>query len=300
MAALHPQARAVLDDRAPGLDTLEGQRADYVRASERYGGDAEPVAEVTAHEIPGPGGAIPARAYRPAAVAEPGLLIWLHGGAWIWGDLDGFDRVARSLANGSGAICLTVDYRLAPEHRFPAALEDARATVAWAAGDGATRMGSDPERIVLGGDSSGGNLAAAAALHESGLLRAQQLVYPVTDARMAGASFDEVTPGGLTREGLQIAWAQYLDGADGESPDASPLRAVDLSGVCPALIAIADHDVLRDDGLAYARALADAGVEVVLERYDDMPHGFLRWGGVVDRGRELVARLGAHARAALA
>src|SRR6185436_9153240 len=224
-----------------------------------------------------------ARAYRPTAVEPVGALLWLHGGGWCIGDLDGFDRVCRSLCNAAGATVVSVDYRLAPEHRYPAAVEDADLAVAWATGHGAVQLGFDAARVAIGGDSAGGNLAAVAALHAPGALRAQLLVYPVIDA-------------------VAFCWKTYLgeeDLARGTEPDASPLRAGDLSAAPPAYIAVAGHDVLHDEGIAYARALEAAGVPVTLRDFADMAHGFIRWGGVVDRTRELVADLGAFARETL-
>ncbi len=297
MPALSP-----VDDAAE----LAAVRADYVVASERLGGPVEEVARTVDVEIPRPGGgALGARAYWPAGDDEPvGALIWLHGGGWYVGDLDGFDRVARSLCNGARAVVLSVDYRLAPEHRFPAAVHDADLALAWATtGDGAERLGHEAGRVAIGGDSAGGNLAAVAARHAPDALRAQLLVYPVVDAAMETGSFRELAGFPLlTAEAMAFCWRTYL-GADGQAaggdPDASPLRAEQLAGLPETYVAVAGFDVLRDEGVAYAGALEAAGVPVTLRRYDDMAHGFLRWGGAVDRGRELVAELGAFARRTL-
>src|SRR6185436_12393256 len=244
-----------------------------------------------------------ARAYRPTAVEPVGALLWLHGGGWCIGDLDGFDRVCRSLCNAAGATVVSVDYRLAPEHRYPAAVEDADLAVAWATGHGAVQLGFDAVRVAIGGDSAGGNLAAVAALHTPGALRVQLLVYPVIDAGMDTGSYREHGEFPLlTRDAVAFCWKTYLgeeDLARGTEPDASPLRAGDLSAAPPAYIAVAGHDVLHDEGIAYARALEAAGVPVTLRDFADMAHGFIRWGGVVDRTRELVADLGAFARETL-
>jgi acetyl esterase len=154
--------------------------------------------------------------------------------------------------------------------------------------------------VVVGGDSAGGNLAAVAARHHADKLRAQILIYPATDARMASESYREHADfTALPAQAMGFCWKTYLDEADGDDPDVSPLRATDLAGLPPALIAVAGYDVLRDDGVAYAQALRDAGVDVQLDRYDDMPHGFVRWGGIVERGGELVRSLSAFARTAL-
>jgi acetyl esterase len=306
--ALHPQIRALLQaavspDGQPGPPDLEAERAAYLNTAIELGGPVEEVARVEDVVIPHGEQRIRARAYWPRVPADAlGVLVWLHGGGWYVGDIEGFDRVTRQLANASGAVCLSVDYRLAPEHRFPAAVQDARAAVAWATGAGARQLGTDAARVVVGGDSAGGNLAAVAARHAREALRAQLLVYPALDAAMTGDAYLEFTDGALfTTADMALCWSIYLgDGGADDDPDASPLAARDLRGVPPAYIAVADHDPLRDDGLRYAAALRAAGVPVVVDRYDDMVHGFLRWGGAVDRARELIAALGDFARAAIA
>jgi acetyl esterase len=172
--------------------------------------------------------------------------------------------------------------------------------VRWAAGHGAAQLGSDPERVVVGGDSAGGNLAAVAARHERAALRAQLLVYPALDPSMTGDSHREFGDGPMLRTGdMERCWDLYLGDADRDDPDVAPLLAPDLAGVPPASIAVAGHDLLRDDGERYAEALRAAGVDVALERYDDMVHGFLRWGGVVERARDLIEAVGEHARRAV-
>ena len=309
MADLHPQIAALADAaalfEAHTPAEFQSMRDDYLETAIRLGGALEPVSRVEDVVIARPGGAaaLPARAYWPTAVEPVGALVWLHGGGWCIGDLDGFDRVCRSLCNASGAILVSIDYRLAPEHLYPAAVEDADLAVAWATGHGADQLGYDPGRVAIGGDSAGGNLSAVAALHAPGALRAQLLVYPVLDAGMDTDSYREHGDVPLlTREAVQFCWRTYV-GEDGAprafEPDASPLRASGLAGAPPAYIAVAGHDVLRDEGVAYARALEAAGVAVTLREFEDMSHGFIRWGGVVDRTRELHDELGAYARAAL-
>jgi acetyl esterase len=309
VAELHPQVAALADGaalfEANSPAELKAMRDDYLQTAIRLGGALEPVARVEDVVIarPASGPALPARAYWPTRVEAVGAFVWLHGGGWCVGDLEGFDRVCRSLCNAASAIVVSVDYRLAPEHPFPAAVEDADLAVAWATGHGARQLGFDPARVVVGGDSAGGNLAAVAARHASGALRAQLLVYPALDPVMDSASYREFEDFAmLSRRAMAFCWRTYLgslDGARGADPDASPLRAEDLAGAPPAYVAVAGHDILRDDGIAYARALEAAGVAVTLREFPDMTHGFLRWGGVVDRTRELVDELGAHARAAL-
>ena len=315
-AALHPQVeRLVEDGRGWKASSLEELRAGYARTAAELGGPVEDVAAVEDLTIPradragnpsGLGGELGARLYRPAACDDPaGCLVWLHGGGWCVGDLEGFDRVCRTLANAAHALVLSVDYRLAPEHPFPAPVHDADAALRWARGEGAGRCGHDPGRVAVGGDSAGGTLAAVAARHarDDGrpALRAQALVYPVTDAAMAGKSYSGSSPM-LEAEQMRSCWAVYRADAPvaEDDPDLSPLAAPDLDGVAPALVLVAGHDVLRDDGVAYAAALRAAGVEVELADYEDMAHGFLRWGGAVDRGGEAVRQVARFARERLA
>jgi acetyl esterase len=309
VAALHPQLAEMVDAaalfEAATPEEFRAMRDDYVQTAIRLGGALEPVSRVEDVVIarPGGGAALAARAYWPTAVDPVGALVWLHGGGWCIGDLDGFDRVCRSLCNAASATVVSVDYRLAPEHRYPAAVEDADLAVAWAIGHGAAQLGFDPARVAIGGDSAGGNLSAVASLHAKDALRAQLLVYPVVDAGMDTGSYREHGDFPLlTAEAVAFCWRTYVGGDDlarASEPDASPLRAADLSGAPPAYIAVAGHDVLHDEGIAYARALEAAGVPVTVRDFADMAHGFIRWGGVVDRTRELVADLGAFARDAL-
>jgi acetyl esterase len=303
-ADLHPQVRALMDTgpfggAQGGPRDVEAERAEYRQLAVERGGPVEDVARV--EDVVA--GGVPARAYWPLQPAdELGVVVWLHGGGWYVGDLEAFDRVTRQIANRSGAVCLSVDYRLAPEHRYPAAVEDARAAVAWATGTGAQQLGTDPARVVVGGDSAGANLAIAAARYARERLRGHALVYPALDPAMASESYREFADGPmLTAASMAFCWRTYLDGRVGtDDPDAAPLVADDLAGLPPAYVAVAGHDPLRDDGIRYAERLREAGVEVRLERYDDMPHGFIRWGGVVDRARELIAAVGAFAREAIA
>jgi acetyl esterase len=245
---------------------------------------------------------IPARAYRPQVPADgpAGAVLWLHGGGWVMGDVEGFDHVCRALCNAAGHAVLSVDYRLAPEHPFPAAVQDAVAAVAWALDEGGARqLRAEPGRLVVGGDSAGGHLAAVAARHHAGALRGQLLVYPALDPARDSAAYREFRDGPLlTDASMQACWAAFLGDADPQDPDASPLRA-DVGGLPPAWIAVAGIDPLRDDGRRYATALGRAGVPVVLREWDTMSHGFLRWGGVVDAAGELVGWLADGARDAL-
>jgi acetyl esterase len=300
--SLHPQVQAQLDLEGAGLPgsagpaDLEAKRAGYLQTALERGGALELVDATEDIVIATAGDArISARVYKPLNGARvPGGVVWFHGGGWLIGDLEGFDWVSRSLSNAAGARLASVDYRLAPEHPFPAAVEDADAAVRWA---------SELGPVVIGGDSAGGNLAAVAPRHarDAGLdVRAQILVYPATDASMAGESYRKHDMPLLTADEMKLCWSVYRGDAAAEDPDVSPLRAADLAGLPPTLIAVAGHDVLRDDGVRYAEALQEAGVDVRLDMYEDMAHGFLRWAGVVERSRELIDSLGAFAAERLA
>jgi acetyl esterase len=251
-------------------------------------GDPSPVAKVEEMRIPGPGGAIPLRVYRPDATGPVPAIVYYHGGGHVIGSLDTHDAVARNLCAGAGALVVSVDYRMGPEHRFPAAVEDSFAALRWVA-DSAAQLGIDPDRIGVSGDSAGGNLAAVVALmaRDAGgpTLRLQSLVYPVTDYGMTGASYRTYAQGyGILTSGA-MAWFRdhYLTGpADAEDWRASPLKAASLQGVAPAFITIAECDVLHDDGTRYAEALRRAGVPVEVREYPGMIHAFFGMAPGVD------------------
>jgi acetyl esterase len=285
---LDPEIRQVLAEMEanappPGQEVpIAKARAGHDAESAVLGGPGEPVAAVRELRVPRPGGEVPVRVYSPARAGEaPGVVAYFHGGGWCLGSVNGFDTVLRALANASGAVVAGVEYRLAPEHPHPAAVEDAEAVVRWL-GAHAAELGADPARLAVAGDSAGGNLAAVTArrLRDTGgpALRLQALVYPVTDAALDTPSYRENATGyGLTAVGMERWWRLYLGGADGLQPDCSPLRAADFAGLPPAFVLTVDKDVLRDEGEAYARALEAAGVPVTLRRYDGAVHGFFRW-----------------------
>src|SRR5215207_2507791 len=320
----------------PHLVPIAQARAAHDRESALLSGPGEEVAEVRDVEAPGPGGPIPVRLFRPLAARAAGgppaegapneggaaaggataggaipLVAYLHGGGWVLGTLDAFDPVCRALANGSGAIVASIGYRLAPEHPFPAAADDARAAVRWLAAH-AQRLGADPARLGIAGDSAGGNLAAVTARRlrddersgdkaVSPRLRFQALVYPVCDSALDTPSYRDNGSGfGLSGESMKRYWELYLGGADGRDPDTSPLRAADLAGLPPAFVLTVRDDVLRDEGEFYARALEAAGVPVTLRRYDGAVHGFFRWLAKAAIARRAVAETGAALRAGLA
>jgi acetyl esterase len=237
-----------------------------------------PMERVTGLDLPGPGGPLPARHYVPRGFAAPGpLLLYFHGGGWVVGDLDTHDSVCRFLAASACVSVLSVDYRLAPEHPFPAAVEDAWAAFSWVAANTAA-LGTDPGRVAVGGDSAGGNLAAVTCLlaREAGQLPAMQLlIYPVTDT-VGGESRRTFAEGFmLTKADMDWFEGHYLPpGTDGADPRVSVLRAPDLSRLPPAYVATAGFDPLRDEGEAYAQRMREAGVPVALVRHPGLIHTF--------------------------
>ena len=308
---LHPQAQAFIDtiNAQPGLSIAELTPAAARARAEGVAPPAgEPVAVVVDFDVPGGAGQpVRVRAYTPRG-ARAGLLplvVWLHGGGWVTGDLEGHDATCRTLANGSGCKVVAVDYRLAPEHKFPAGLDDCFAAIRWFAAHG-DELGIDPCRIAVAGDSAGGNLAAAVTLlaRDRGgpALAFQLLVYPVTHHAFDTPSYDAYADGYLlTRDGMRWNWNHYLpDAAAGLDPLASPLLAPDLRGLPPALVIVAECDPLCDESEAYARRLADAGVPVECRRYDGMLHAFFTLGQVFDDGRVAVADAAEVLRRALA
>jgi acetyl esterase len=299
---LHPEAKLVCDlivaSGRPPFETLspaEARKA-YLASKPVLQPDPPPVAEVRNLEAPGSAGPIPLRLYRGQDAAQgrrQPALIYFHGGGWVIGDLDSHDQVCRSLANAIPSVVVAVDYRLAPEHAFPAAVDDAIAATDWIAAN-AARLGIDPARLAVGGDSAGGNLAAVVCLdaRERGgpRLRHQVLVYPGTDMRMGWPSIErhaEQLP--LTRAAMRWFVGHYLR-APGDMTDwrASPLLAASHRDLPPALVITAGFDPLQDEGEAYAKALSRAGVEVRHERFEGQIHGFLTMGRIVsDSGRAI-------------
>ena len=264
-------------------------------------GPPEPVDHVVDLSIDGPGGDLGLRLYRPRCTEPPPLLVYLHGGGWVIGDLDIQDGLCRALANRTGCALLSVDYRLAPEHPFPAAVEDSWAALEWAAASG-PQLGVDPTRLGIAGDSAGGNLAAVAALRArdrgSPRLSVGALLCPVTDCRSDDRSMTELAEGYfLTRDRMAWYWDQYApEGVDRTSPEVSPLRA-DHSGLAPTVVVTAGLDPLRDQGVDFAGACSAAGVDTVLLHQAGTIHGFLgfqaalpRSRGALDEVADLIAR----------
>jgi acetyl esterase len=308
---LDPQAKALLDAMPPmpDLSTLDLAlaRAGMERAFDA--GAPVPLASVEDRAIPGPAGELRIRVYTPQAPHSeasgpfPGL-VFFHGGGFVLCSLDSHDGICRSLAHAAGCSVVSVDYRLAPEHPYPAAPEDCYAATRWVAKHGG-ELGIDVTRLAVAGDSAGGNLAAVTAMmaRDRGgpVLRFQLLVYPVTDFSFDTHSYRENAQGYFLTTGMmRWFWDQYLaDAKQGAEPYASPLRARDLSSLPPGLCITAGYDPLRDEGEAFAERLRGAGIAVRTSRYDGMFHGFFAMGGRLDEARAAVAEAAAALRAAL-
>jgi acetyl esterase len=247
---------------------------------------------------------VPVRVYRPSEDDGLPVVVFLHGGGWTIGDIDCYDSLCRTLANESGATVVSVGYRLAPEHPFPAPLDDCFHALQWTAAN-ASEFEADGSRLAIMGDSAGGNLAAVCALmaRNAGApdLRLQVLVYPVTDFSFSTASYEENGTGHVLSE-LQMRWFWdcYTRGVtDTDDWRLSPLRCADLGGVAPALVITAEHDPLRDEGEAYAERLRDAGVPVEMTRYDGMIHPFFALPAMMDDGKTAMTQVASALRLAL-
>jgi acetyl esterase/lipase len=305
---LDPQARVYLDKleslRLPGFHTMPPVEARKLfRAMRGLTGKPDPVEAV---EDLLTSETVPLRLYRPIGSGggpSPALLFF-HGGGWVLGDIETVDNLCRRLANASGCVVVSVDYRVSPESKFPGPLEDCFEAARFISAD-AESLGIDPRRIAVGGDSAGGNLAAAVALEakrrDDPSIAFQLLIYPIADFAFETTSYAENAEGyGLSREMMGWYWGQYLASPeDGNLPLASPLRAQDLSGLPPALVITAGYDVLRDEGQAYAARLAEAGVPTLLHHYPGMIHGFLQMADSFDQGRVAIVEAGRVLREAL-
>ena len=290
-----PQIQALLDLRAnlPPLHTLSVAEARVQMAARDIPGLRRPeVGSVVNRDMQGPAGSLPLRIYTPqgqgAGEGPFPLMVFFHGSGFVVCSLDTHDAMCRNLCDGIGCVVVSVDYRLAPEHKFPAAPDDCLAATRWVEQNAAMLRG-DPTRIMVAGDSAGGNLAAVTALRirdEGGpKLVGQMLIYPVTDYYQPGTpSMTENAEGyGLTRQGMIWFWDHYVRSpADGVHPHAAPLRAGTLAGLPPALVATAEYDPLRDEGEYYAEALKKVGVPVEMKRWNGVNHGFFFFPGIVD------------------
>jgi acetyl esterase len=311
--ALDPQCKAVLDGMAaaggPPLEALTPAeaRARRAAAAEAMAALSGPVVEmwkVQDRICPGPAGDIPVRVYWPKNEEGLPILLYFHGGGWVLGDLNSWDRTCRHVAAAGQCVLISVDYRLAPEHKFPAAVEDAYAALEWAS-ETADSLGGDAKRIAVGGDSAGGNLATVICMmardHKGPKVAFQLLIYPVTDHADDRQSMAEFGEGHfLTRAGMQWFWGHYLRVAsDGESPLASPILG-ELAGLPPALVITAECDPIRDQGEAYAARLQAAGVEASVLRYEGAIHVFFNLPGAIDAANQAIADAGAALRKAFA
>jgi acetyl esterase len=301
--ALDPQVRLVLElalkAGRPPYHQLSPKEARQLFRETRPAGTPTPPAIGLVKDLPadGPLGSIPLRLYRPAGVpittALP-ALVYFHGGGWVIGDLDTHDVLCRQLTAEAGVSVVSVDYRLAPEHKFPAAVDDAWAATRWVVAH-APELGVDGGRIAVGGDSAGGNLAAVVALlardHGGPPIRLQALLYPVTDTDLDTPSYRANADGFLlTRDSMKWFFGHYLKGeADGADWRVAPLRAKSLEGVAPALVVTAGFDPLRDEGEAYAARLGTAGVRVDAIRYGGMIHGFAPMGKLIETGNRALS-----------
>ena len=311
---LHPQARALIDliesRGIPPVHTLSPQAARHFYRERRALTQPDPPAvalvEDLATEGGGDGPSIPLRHYRPLGAAPQEVLpalLYFHGGGWTIGDLDTHDTLCRQLANGAGCAVVSVDYRMGPEHRFPAAVDDCLAATRWVRRE-AARLGIDAARLAVGGDSAGGNLAAVVAILMRDAADAppafQLLIYPATDMRLAAPSHDTNGQGYLlTRDSILYYRGHYIANASQwEDWRASPLLHPDLSRLPPSLVITAGFDPLRDEGLQYANRLTDSGNRCTYACFDRQIHGFILMGRVLHEADTAVAMCAAALRAA--
>jgi len=303
MSALDPQVRAVIDlvikSGRPAYHTLSPKDARQLFRETRPASTPTPPQIGSVRNVV-TDGAIPLRVYRPVGVPDATALpayVYFHGGGWVIGDLDTHDVICRQLTAASGASVVSVDYRMAPEHKFPTAVDDAWAATRWIVAH-AGELGLDASRLAVGGDSAGGNLAAVVALmaRDAGgpAIRLQVLIYPVTDVMRETRTYADFADGYmLTRDSMRWFIAHYLRSKDDASDwRVSPLRATSLAGLPPALIITAGFDPLRDEGEQYANRLRDAGVMVDYACYGGMVHGFLGMGKLLDTAMRAVDHIG--------
>ena len=294
-AFLDAQAQAAVANQVPPIteQTVEMARAGYLAVAEMLGQGPEVHSEDSA--VPGPAGDIPVRLYRPKDTSGGALpiLVYYHGGGWVIGDLDTHDYACRELCVGARCLVVSVDYRLAPEARFPAAVLDSWAALQWVAAN-AEDLGGDPGRIAVGGDSAGGNLSAVMSIlaRDAGdpKLAFQLLIYPAVDMDFSRPSIDENADGYVLTKDHMIWFRGHYLGSEGDRADfrASPLIADDHSNLPPALVITAEFDPLRDEGRDYAETLQAAGVPATLSNYEGQVHVFFQLSPILDGGRQAV------------
>ena len=307
---VNPQIQEILDfmaaRKAPPLNTLAPPQARIAMAKARtlVRGDEVPLARIEDRSFPGPAGPIPVRLYADSTGTPLPMLLYLHGGGFVVGDLESHDDVCRRLARAAGCLVISVDYRLAPEHQFPAGLDDSFAAAQWVTAH-ALELGGDPTRLAVGGDSAGANLATVLALlaRDRGgpSIKTQVLVYPVTAHDLSAQSMHDNAEGYfLTLDMIHYFMAHYLaTPGELEHPLVSPLKAPHLGGLPPAYVLTAAYDPLCDEGTAYAARLREAGVPVVHRHYADAIHGFFTFTKT-DIARQAIDEVAAHLRTALA
>ena len=299
---MNSQVQAALDASGqlaalapPSTDPLEAAR-NYYRQIAPLAGEPEPVHLIEDHLIETSAHRIPIRIYNPSGDSDLPAVIFFHGGWFFAGDLETHDRPLRALTNAAGCIVVAVDYRLAPEHPFPAAIDDGYAVLQWVANKGA-EVGIDCNRLIIAGDSAGGTIATVLArkvAENNGLhILLQVLMYPVTDPTLQTESWQEFAKGPvITLKTALEAWQMYVPNIlERQNADAAPIFAENLVGSANALILIAEFDPLRDEGIAYAARLEQAGVKVKTSIYKEMPHGFFQMAGYIDDGKQAIAEV---------
>lgn len=307
---LNPQTQKLLDqlhagDGPPMWEMTPEEARPGVDFFTEISGVPEDVAKVENRTIPGPNGDVPIRIYTPEGEGPFPALMYFHGGGWVCGHIEVTDVTCRMLCNRVPCVVVAVDYRLAPEHKYPAANEDSYAATKWVS-DNAASLNVDPDKIAVGGDSAGGNMSAVISLmardKKEFKIAYQLLIYPVTNLSYDTDSYREMAEGyQLGYEDMVWFFNHYLDDPDAQASDpyVSPLRAEDLSDLPPALVITGYYDPLRDEGEAYAMRLIEAGVKVEVKRYLDMMHGFFWVPGYIDVGRESVELAATALRTAL-
>nr|ACL67844.1 lipolytic enzyme [uncultured bacterium] len=308
---VHPAAKALLDQvAAQESPSLSSQGVELVRqgyvAMRAFLSEKPAVANVEDRAIPGPAGDIPVRIYTPVGHQDPyPVLVYCHGGGWVIGDLETHDGISRAFANAAGCIVVSVDYRLAPENKYPAAVDDAFAALNWVA-EHAAEFDGDATRIAVGGESAGANLTAVIAqlAKDAGgpTLAYQILAYPVTNLAFDTESYRENSEGYfLTQESMRWFWGLYLnDDSEGADPRASPLLREDVSGLPPGIVVTPEYDPLRDEGEAYGMRLQEAGVDFEIWRAEGMIHDFLGMTNILPESKAAIATLGGKLQAAFA
>ena len=304
------QMKSLLDAMAsaknPAFHTLTPQEARRIAAARPQVGEPETVAKVEDRQIPSAAGGIPIRVYTPAGVPPFGVLVYFHGGGWVLGNIAMTDQPCRLLANASGCMVVSVEYRLAPKHKFPAGPEDCYTATKWVS-DNAAALNADPMRIGVGGTSAGATLAAAVTLMARDRggphLAYQLLVYPATTTELTTASHSQFAKDNyyiLSRADMEWFWGHYLaHDEDRKNPYACPSYAKSLSGLPPAFVITAEYDPLRDEGEAYAVRLSDEGVSTILKRYDGVTHGFFGMPGLLEKAKVAIGDAADALRAAI-